>query len=508
MEEIVKDLIESAKSNKITFSEPFYLSEDLKTIMGEVPFKQILFLDYRDTEAGSNPREYIGLKKTNIRIFNSLLTENARMFRFLHSGVITSLTTESISESDSMTVKYDECCLTNGNQTRFIILILTILKLLFSEEKLTQIKNKDYNVFIKNRFSDSEKIMAILNFIKFSKVSEIVREIEKKERYKIRFPKLDLSSFLNTRIRIQINVINKVIEDLDDKLDAYSAGTLIAEANNDTQNVKPDDIFGNKYKSELQQHVFNEFIDEYKGKVEIEYRYGEIANRSISKIHILALLRLIIPTGLLNSNRDIYKLTNQRIPIYSIFSKLISKINKGNQNALNTAQAVSKLIPLLFKVREEYVIPKLESLKRDLIRLYKKQAFANELADTVIGQDIYKAKGDDYKISKIIKSIVNYNVEHIVPVVIFRIRNLFAEDDGKISLNIPDDTIDSFLKTITQVIYENYVKIKLKGLPSSLTTVVRDKDFYDSGSESYTTFKNIDNLKETDFINSHQYILN
>ncbi len=56
MEEIIKDLIGTAESNKIIFSEPFFLSEDSKTIMGEVPFKQILFLDYRDTEAGSNPR--------------------------------------------------------------------------------------------------------------------------------------------------------------------------------------------------------------------------------------------------------------------------------------------------------------------------------------------------------------------------------------------------------------------------------------------------------------------
>ena len=42
-------------SNEITFSEPYFISQDKKTIMGEVPFSEILFLDYRDTEAGSNP---------------------------------------------------------------------------------------------------------------------------------------------------------------------------------------------------------------------------------------------------------------------------------------------------------------------------------------------------------------------------------------------------------------------------------------------------------------------
>lgn len=59
---------------------------------------------------------------------------------------------------------------------------------------------------------------------------------------------MDLSSFLNLRLRIQINPIDPILSDMEEKLDAYSVGTLIAEANNGTQNVKVDDIFGNKRK--------------------------------------------------------------------------------------------------------------------------------------------------------------------------------------------------------------------------------------------------------------------
>ena len=62
MREIVKEIIEIAEYKTISFSETFYKSSDAKTIMGEVPFKEILFLEYRETEAGSNPREYYGLK--------------------------------------------------------------------------------------------------------------------------------------------------------------------------------------------------------------------------------------------------------------------------------------------------------------------------------------------------------------------------------------------------------------------------------------------------------------
>lgn len=71
MREIINEIIEPAKNKTISFSEPFYKSLNAKTIMGEVPFKEILFLEYRETEAGSNPREYIGLKKTNRQIFSS-----------------------------------------------------------------------------------------------------------------------------------------------------------------------------------------------------------------------------------------------------------------------------------------------------------------------------------------------------------------------------------------------------------------------------------------------------
>ena len=91
MDKAIEIIQKKMNNNNISFSEPFYMSNDNKTIMGEVPFSEILFLDYRDTEAGSNPREYAGLKKTNENIIKSLLKDYGNMFRFLHSGVIVSL---------------------------------------------------------------------------------------------------------------------------------------------------------------------------------------------------------------------------------------------------------------------------------------------------------------------------------------------------------------------------------------------------------------------------------
>ncbi len=81
-----------ADLKSLTFPGKYFVSEDKKTILGETRFRDILFLDYRDTEAGSNPREYAGLKKTNEEILKSLLRDYKNMFRFLHSGIIASLT--------------------------------------------------------------------------------------------------------------------------------------------------------------------------------------------------------------------------------------------------------------------------------------------------------------------------------------------------------------------------------------------------------------------------------
>ena len=172
MDNLISELKHISNSKKLTFPEKFYFSTDRKTIMGEIPFKEILFLDYRDTEAGSNPREYIGLKKTHKVILKSILAHN-ELFRFLHSGIIVSLTDTDISE-EKQTITYSDCCLTNGNQTRFLILIVTLLKLFSSTQKQSNIDSKKYNMFIKSTFGDSTKILAILHRVNFSKISQFI----------------------------------------------------------------------------------------------------------------------------------------------------------------------------------------------------------------------------------------------------------------------------------------------------------------------------------------------
>jgi hypothetical protein len=501
MTTLIEELENLTTKKRIIFAESFYQSADGKTVMGEVPFKEILFLDYRDTEAGSNPREYAGLKKSNGIIIKSVLKDSANMFRFLHSGIIVCLTAPVINDNGK-SIAYEECCLTNGNQTRFIILILTLIKLFCQVKSISQLTQKEYNAFIKETFDKFHVSNSILKYVKFNKVLEVADFLNKEGKYMQCFDDMGLETFLSSRIRVQVNLINGIISDLDDKLDEYSAGTLIAEANNDTQNVKPDDIFGNKYKRELEDLLFGPFIKEYGNKVKIEYRYGEIAEKT-EKAHILTLLRPIIATGILTKDKDIFKLTNQRLPIYNIFSKLISK----NDKATKTIEIISKITPLLYKIRKDHIMPILEDRKRELIRDYKKKAYEEELNDTVIKDEIYQARGNDEKIEKIIRGAVNYNIEHIIPVLVYRMRKLFKETNGSIQLTIPQAQIEQFLKTLVEAIYDSYVKMKLKGLPTSLTTRVRSSDFYDYGVETYNTLIKLQHIEETSLIEENKFLI-
>jgi hypothetical protein len=498
MKTIVDEIIKGFSDSKLTFAEPFYKSSDGKTIMGEIPFREILFLEYRDTEAGSNPREYIGLVKTNLHIIKSLLKDYRIMFRVLHSGVIVSLTDQVIDENNAC-VEYDVCCLTNGNQTRFIILILTLLKLFVESGKsLSELTSKTYDDFIKRWFGGSERISSVLQYVKFSKVRQVRDFLDREKKYGEFFGKMDIKGFLVSRIRIQINLIDSIIQEIGE-LDQNSAGTLIAEANNDTQNVRVDDLFGNKYKKQLEEKLFSEFKNDYKD-VGINFKHGENIERG-DRVHILTLLRPVVATGILTRDREIYKLTNQREPIYRLFERLLK-----SDGAEKTIHAINRMIPLLYDLRANHIAPTLDKHKRKIVREYKEKAISNELRETHLQPDIDKARGDDDQIEKVIRRAVGYNIEHITPVLVFRIRKLIT-DKSSLVLAVPEESVSVIVRSLAESIYNSYVRMKVVGLPSSLTTAVRSSTFYEFGNEAYTVLRNQYDLKETDFIEKNRKLL-
>ncbi|MGA3084120.1 MAG: hypothetical protein ABSE95_04945 [Thermodesulfobacteriota bacterium] len=489
-----------SKENTISFPDKYWYSGDKKSILGETLFKDILFLDYRDSEAGSNPREYNGLKKSNIEIIKSLLKDPKNMFRFLHSGMIVSLT--GLSFSSENTLKFKSCCLTNGNQTRFIILILALLKYYTSENLLENITAKSFHQFLKENLRD-EKVISFLKFVKFGRVNEIVSFIKGEGKYQRCFNELKLEDFLTSKIRIQINVIDRILDAVDE-LDEYSAGTLIAGANNETQKVAIDDIFGSRYKRELKDNIFKEFENKYGESLKIEYRLGEIVEKG-PKVHILTLLRPVVSTGILTKEKDIHKYANQRIPIYNLFIKLI----KNREKAQETIQVISKLIPFLYQIRENYVLRYLRIQKEIIYRDIKEKALLEELGETSLRDKIRLINNNELteESDKAIKKMTNYNIEHIFPVIVFRIRKIlkYSKDGNEINLTIDEKNYDEFFKTIVNSIYKKYIDTKLVGTSGSITDEIRNKHFFTHGEEAYEAEKNHLNFKETNLIQESHF---
>jgi hypothetical protein len=152
--------------------------------------------------------------------------------------------------------------------------------------------------------------------------------------------------------------------------------------------------------------------------------------------------------------------------------------------------------------------PYLEECKRKFTREYKEKAISGELSATTIGAQVNTLINNDRELEKLIQRNINYNIEHIMPVIIFRIRMLFIEKGPiNLDLTIPEENRPDFFKSLVDAIYKKYVELKLGGLPTSLTTVVRDKKYYESGYEAYVTFKNIYKFQETDYITKKSHIM-
>ena len=492
----ISELISKYNNTEIKFVDVPYCSSDQRTILGETTFGELLFLPYRDTNIGSNPREYIGLKKTNISIFNSLINNYNYLFRFLHSGVIVCITTPQ--KIDNNVIKFEDCCLTNGNQTRYVILSLALIKLLKGDE-LKEISKKEMEENLKD-ITDKPETIDIINKIK-NKINTTISYLKKDEDLYLKYKKITLDDLLTSKIRIQINVVSSIVDENYVSNDEYIIGTSIAEANNDTQKVREDDIFSNRHQSVLRTKIFNNFSNSFPS-VTVEYKFGEV-EKNKEKVHILTLLRPIVATGIICQDKDIFNLTNQRQPIYALFAKVL----KASKSKPKTISIISKMIPLLYEIRKKYIIPILEQ-KHDIVyREYLEKANAGDLDNTSIGKNIKNAKGKKDEIEKVIKGLTNYNIEHIVPVVIYTIRKTFYENNDKIDLGIPYENRQKAFSSIIEAIYKRYVKMKVDGLPTSLTTVVREQNFYEFGIDAYGTTKQFCLIEESDFVKDNKNIV-
>jgi len=101
------------------------------------------------------------------------------------------------------------------------------------------------------------------------------------------------------------------------------------------------------------------------------------------------------------------------------------------------------------------------------------------------------------------------NIEHILPVFIYRIRSIidYDEQHQKIFLNVETGKDETLFQSLLEAIYTNYVEIKLKGVTGSITDEIRSKDFFGSGEEAFIVLKNLLKFNQSDYIEKNRYII-
>ncbi len=165
------------------------------------------------------------------------------------------------------------------------------------------------------------------------------------------------------------------------------------------------------------------------------------------------------------------------------------------------------MIPLLYDIRENFIIPQLRLHKSIFYREYREKAINKELDTTTI-RDRIKFKDGELLEDSIdaLKKITNFNIDHIIPVVVFRIRKIIKLNLlAKWQLQFQTDK-EKFFKTIIQAIYKSYIELKLIGTAGSITDEIRKTAFFKNGEEGYEALKNLLNFEETKFIEENKYI--
>ena len=110
---------------------------------------------------------------------------------------------------------------------------------------------------------------------------------------------------------------------------------------------------------------------------------------------------------------------------------------------------------------------------------------------------------------KALRKVTSYNIEHILPVLIYRIRSIINYDEKhqKICLIVETGKDETLFQSLLESIYANYVEIKLKGVTGSITDEIRSKDFFGSGEEAFIVLKNLLKFEQSDYIEKNRYII-
>ncbi len=517
----IKNLLKDSKFGYIGYS-----NAPAEAIFGETTIGQLLAVPSKDSEAGSNPREFQGMKsRTNKKILESLLKNYNKAFWALHSGVSITVTngrTEKPKSNEHYLLSFDDACLTNGLQTVTIGRILTLLKAyqLYTERdqihtKINRGMSDRWQECINEYFpADVSKQLISINLEHVNSVLSWLHQ-DKNAKFLKLANEMTLTDIINTRLSFKVVLLDELanrLRDDDDPIDSdlTKLGTRIAEANNETQRVDPGDLFGTGNRQWLNMHLFSSLPRHIK----IEYRRYELdrTNNNQTVIHVLDLLRAILPTTLIVETKPKPKLedvasfvagyANMREPIYNMFTKVIQTHQSKKHPGIDRVIAILRnLMPDLTKtmgIAEKFWSEQRTKLTFERVNRWtplvettlKKQIFEDEEGTVV-------RKNADSEIRK----FLSFSFANLFPIFVFATRNAIeVAEDLSVRYEVEEETIS----TLVEEIYQNLAIVRLQSTLGSTSNLFRDPSIYRTAALKFNLICRIQKKEYVDHTSTYR----
>ena len=463
-----------------------------EAILASTTMGQLIAVPYI-SEAGSNPREFQGMKSTtNKKILQSFLKNHDTIFWALHSGVSITVTNGGLPKESPGLLQFEDACLTNGLQTVTIGRILTLIKAyqLFTDKDEIHTK---INRNVEDKWRECIDInfpadaAEQLNSISLQHVNSVLNWLHLKghEEYLQIVNSMTLESILNSRLSIKVVLLDKlssVANQVNGEADLEGLGDEIAEANNETQKVDPGDLFGTGNREWLKENLPNTLeLDSTKVKVELRRGAEDRGDTRQKVIHVLDLLRAILPTTFIvdidaeDLASFVASYANRREPIYNWFSKVI-RIHQSNR-----VPEMQRVVRILHNLTHELtktmlaVHPLWDGQRKGLS--YELVNDWTPLKNTSLSSQIFHTGSNKLKenADNEIRTFLNFSFANLFPIFVFATRTAIEVSDELEVRYVVDKPTASFV--VTQI----YMKLAIERLAKTLgstSNLFRNPEIY------------------------------
>jgi hypothetical protein len=500
-----------------------------EAVLGETTLGQLLGVPSKDSEAGSNPREFQGMKsRTNKKILESFLKNHNRAFWALHSGVSMTVTTGrwEKDESSSLVLLFDDACLTNGLQTVTIGRILTLIKAyqLYTEHdsihtKINRNMSDKWQECINASFpADISKQLLSINLEHVNSILSWLHQ-DKNSKYLQLVKSMSLSDIINTKLSFKAVLLDELAdllrdEDSTEESDLTKLGTKIAEANNETQRVDPGDIFGTGNKQWLNNYLFSALPK----NVKIEYRRYEEDRADVNQrvIHVLDLLRAILPTTFIVERKSKTKVedvasfvagyANLREPIYNLFNRII-QIHQTKKHP-EIERVVIILRNLMPPMAETMAIAEVFWNEQRKKLSFERVNEWSPLRKTTLRKKIFEdedgtllKKNADSEIRK----FLSFSFANLFPIFVYATHTAIeVSEDFSVQYEIEESTISHLVEEI----YQNLCIVRLQSTLGSTSNLFRDSSIYRTAALKFDLICRIQKKEYVDYTTKYRVELN